>query len=298
MGTQPQGCQKGNRILTSNLTKWVVFTLFMSPLNDSIVFMPLMLIQVAIKGSQAPMKVINPHQLRRKTAELLKINQVKDHVCGNIIATKFCLLAMFFNSILYRAANKHFYLLLLVVLSIYHSAWSLPNDYSAKKSSSRFSNSSKSLTGNASTNLRQRRFSAHNEWDGRLYRVCEDDYGMYHVESRHDNHREDRIWAWQCRRVFQNRPQTCSWTSYVNEFDQPILFMCGRNEYLRGVESYHSNPHEDRRWRFYCCHSNGYVTKSCEISGYVNDWDHPMHFQARQGQIITGAFSYHNNGRE
>lgn len=197
-----------------------------------------------------------------------------------------------------RATSKYSFLLLLVLLSVYHTTWSLPKNYSAKKNLSQFSNSSKSLTNNGSTNLRQRRFSYHNEWDDRLYRVCEVGYGMYHVESRHDNYREDRVWRWECRQVFQNRHQTCSWTPYVNQFDKLILFMCGRNEYLRGVESYHSNHHEDRRWRFYCCHSNGYITKSCEITGYVNNWDDPLHFQARHGKIITGVFSHHDNYRE
>ena len=205
---------------------------------------------------------------------------------------------LLYSLLICRATYKHLCLLLLMLLSIYHAVWSLPYDYNAKKNSSRSSNSSESLTENGSTNLRQRRFSFHNDYDGRLYRVCENGYGMYHVESMHDNHREDRLWRWECRQLFQNRLPTCSWTPYVNEFDQPILFMCGRDEYLRGVESYHSNDHEDRQWRFYCCHSHGYITKSCGITGYTNDWDQPLYFQARHGGVITGVFSYHDNYRE
>ena len=106
-----------------------------------------------------------------------------------------------------RAAYKHLCLLLLMLLSIYRSASSLPHDYSAKKNLSLFLNSSKSLADNSSTNLRQKRFSYHNDWDDRLYRVCENGYGMYHVESRHDNYREDRRWRWQCRQVFQIVPK-------------------------------------------------------------------------------------------
>ena len=92
-----------------------------------------------------------------------------------------------------RATSKYLFLLLLVLFSVDHTTWSLPKNYSAEKNLSQFSNSSKSLTNNSSTNLRQRRFSYHNEWDDRLYRVCEAGYGMYHVESRHDNYREDRV---------------------------------------------------------------------------------------------------------
>ena len=191
-----------------------------------------------------------------KQVQQLRTNHVHWRLCmwyNNYYDIIFVNAAQFYAC---RATSKHLFLLLLVLLSVYHTAWSLPKNYSAEKNLSQFSNSSKSLINNGSTNLRQRRFSYHNEWDDRLYRVCEVGYGMYHVESRHDNYREDRIWRWECRQVFRNRHQTCSWTSYVNQFDEPILFMCGWNEYLRGVESYHSNHHKDRRWRFYCCHSN------------------------------------------
>ena len=195
-----------------------------------------------------------------------------------------------------RGTSRLSFLLLLVIFSICHAAWSLPYN-AGRKNSSR--NSSDPLTENVSTNLRQRRSSHHNDWDQRLYRVCNTGYGMYHVESEHHNYYEDRRWRWECRQVFQtDRNQTCSWTPYENEFDQQIIFMCGRDEYLRGVESYHSNYHEDRRWRFYCCHSPGYITKSCEITGYTNSWDGPMNFQARSGGVITGVFSYHDNYRE
>ena len=54
---------------------------------------------------------------------------------------------------------------------------------------------------------------------------------MCHVESRHDNHREDRINLEVG--VQAGISKSPSWTPYVNDFDEPILFMCGLNEYLR-----------------------------------------------------------------
>ena len=77
-----------------------------------------------------------------------------------------------------RGTSRLPFLLLLVILSICHTARSLP--YTAgRKNLSR--NSSDPLTENVSTNLRQRRSSHHNDWDQRLYRVCNTGYGMYHV---------------------------------------------------------------------------------------------------------------------
>jgi len=31
---------------------------------------------------------------------------------------------------------------------------------------------------------------------------------------------------------------TCTWTGYVNEFDEPVSFSCPQNEYLGGISSY------------------------------------------------------------
>lgn len=84
----------------------------------------------------------------------------------------------------------------------------------------------------------------------------------------------------------------------MNNFDQPMFFMCGKDSYIAGVDSYHSNKHEDRRWRFTCCSVPGHKTASCRVTGYVNEFDRPMNFQAGPGEVITGVFSYHSNRKE
>ena len=85
----------------------------------------------------------------------------------------------------------------------------------------------------------------------------------------------------------------------MNKFDDPMFFMCGRiDEYIAGVDSYHHNEHEDQRWRFTCCSLPSYKTKSCRLTDYVNDLQHPIMFEADLGEVITGVFSYHHNSKE
>ena len=121
---------------------------------------------------------------------------------------------------------------------------------------------------------------------------------MYKVESIHNNHNEDRSWNWECRQVITSGYPKCHNTGYVNDFDQPMAFTCGPNEYVAGTDSYHSNHHEDRRWEFTCCSAPNYVTSACRITGWVNEFDGPLDFKAGPGEVITGVTSYHDNHSE
>ena len=92
----------------------------------------------------------------------------EDYVCDNTIILLWYHIRQCCSILCMQGYSKYRYLflLLLMLLSVYHTAWSLPKNYSAKKNLSQFSNSSKSLTNNGSTNLRQRPFSYHNECMG------------------------------------------------------------------------------------------------------------------------------------
>ena len=138
-----------------------------------------------------------------------------------------------------------------------------------------------------------------NQFDQQLSRECHRGYGMYKVSSVHDNHREDRVWSWECRKLPIHGYVHCTLTGYVNNFDEPMNFMCGRNQYIAGVYSYHDNGREDRRWRFSCCSVQNYITKSCYQSNYVNNFDAPINYQAHgPDEVFTGVYSYHSNHHE
>ena len=151
-----------------------------------------------------------------------------------------------------------------------------------------------------------------NQYDQKLVAHCPEGDGMYRVHSVHNNKREDRVWQWDCHHILKsgyhilkdgypnNRVEkpTCRKTGYVNSFDKPMHFNCDSNQYIAGVESYHDNGREDRRWKFTCCSAFGHKTYSCYKTGYVNEFDEELNFQAEYNEVITGVYSYHDNGRE
>ena len=44
---------------------------------------------------------------------------------------------------------------------------------------------------------------------------------------------------------------------YVNNWDEVIAFQCPQNGYITGIDSYHDNGPEDRRFKFRCCETTG-----------------------------------------
>ena len=53
---------------------------------------------------------------------------------------------------------------------------------------------------------------------------------------------------------------------YVNAFDKPVVYMCPADFFLAGVQSYHENPYEDRRFKYKCCRTQGSVGCRWHIS--------------------------------
>ena len=138
-----------------------------------------------------------------------------------------------------------------------------------------------------------------NGWDQRLNVRCRNNQAFYRVKSYHDNRRKDRRWQWNCRTVLKNTKFTnCQWTGWQNDYDQPLMFQCPTNKVLAGVESVHDNRREDRRWKFQCCGAKDYYTRNCYLTNWINNWDSSMDRAVPSPQVLTGAFSYHDNRRE
>ena len=91
---------------------------------------------------------------------------------------------------------------------------------------------------------------------------------------------------------------SCYWTDYVNDFDEPVSSMCSADYAISGIQSYHSNRHEDRRTRFKCCKQQGYKTYSCALTSYLNNYDATLNYNVPQGKVLAGWFSIHSNRKE
>ncbi|ROI15313.1 Hemagglutinin/amebocyte aggregation factor [Anabarilius grahami] len=112
--------------------------------------------------------------------------------------------------------------------------------------------------------------------------------------SEHLNRHEDRLWKFGCKDTFDSGSD-CFLSPYANDFDQPLNFVCPPHNFMAGMSSNHNNKHEDRRWQFYCCRSNGHCTDHCEWTTYVNWFDEYFHWTVPKQNYLVGAESYHEN---
>ena len=132
-----------------------------------------------------------------------------------------------------------------------------------------------------------------NELDKPVKKDCNKGEGIYKIQSEFHGKYYDRRWNFECRKVVQNNSQiTCTKTeSYVNDLNGPIVFSCGDNQYMAGVESYRENSKEDRRWKFTCCSASNYKISDCRLSENANKLGQVMDFQAGDGEVIIGVDS-------
>ncbi|XP_040201655.1 hemagglutinin/amebocyte aggregation factor-like [Rana temporaria] len=135
-----------------------------------------------------------------------------------------------------------------------------------------------------------------NDYDQPLNFQCADRQSISIVISQHDNRHEDRVWDFACQNTFSTA--SCSWTGYVNDFDQEFSFICPFGSVISGMQSYHDNKREDRRWSFLCCQGENQVTRNCKWSDYANNFDAYLRWDAPFNTFLTGAHSYHDNSKE
>ncbi|XP_061109226.1 hemagglutinin/amebocyte aggregation factor-like [Conger conger] len=94
-----------------------------------------------------------------------------------------------------------------------------------------------------------------NGFDKPVHFSCPNNHIISGMSSYHQNQQEDRRWRFYCCAVDNYCSHPCSWTPYVNNFDEKFTWVVPHGSYLAGVRSYHNNHAEDRRWRFKFCAS-------------------------------------------
>ncbi|XP_036374335.1 hemagglutinin/amebocyte aggregation factor-like [Megalops cyprinoides] len=136
-----------------------------------------------------------------------------------------------------------------------------------------------------------------NEYDHVLSFACPSLSSISKIVSKHDNHHEDRIWDFSCKDTFESSPQ-CFWSPYANYFDEYLSYSCPDNYVMSGMESYHENKHEDRRWKFYCCRDYKYCNSHCQWTPHVNNFDEEFTWYVPHMNYLVGVSSYHENKHE
>ena len=61
------------------------------------------------------------------------------------------------------------------------------------------------------------------------------------------------MWSVGCREIKDATLSSCSWTGYLNNMDGEINYTVPAGYAIVGVESYHDNGAEDRRWKVNIC---------------------------------------------
>ncbi|KAM4748685.1 hemagglutinin/amebocyte aggregation factor-like [Rhinophrynus dorsalis] len=147
----------------------------------------------------------------------------------------------------------------------------------------------------SSLQLIQRRWA--NEFDKDFHFACPKQQTLNSIISTHNDKYEDRLWDFTCKATFSQKGQ-CYWTNYVNWFDEEFYFTCPFGSVISGMESYHRNYEEDRRWKYLCCTGTQTYTSDCNWTYYVNTFDSYIHWQVPHNYFLVGISSYHDNYTE
>jgi hypothetical protein len=142
-----------------------------------------------------------------------------------------------------------------------------------------------------------------NSYDKDQYCRCPPGKRVSVFASKHSNKKEDRVWSLECAKISADRDFDASapyWdTGYVNEFDKSMDWKgIPSNSFLVGMESYHSNKKEDRRYNFFYQNSEHWILTDCITDRSVNDWDKDMNVVLDSNKVIAGVSSTHSNSKE
>ena len=119
------------------------------------------------------------------------------------------------------------------------------------------------------------------------------------ISSVHDSRRKDRIWAVHCGAFFPylRKVGLSVWTFYVNDFNGSMTFECQDGNVVTGIDSYHSNHHADRRYKFRCTFLPNVKRSRCGWTKYT-DLGSRWAKITPPFQTLTGVRSYRDNSTQ
>ncbi|KAM7430749.1 hypothetical protein ABFA07_018578 [Porites harrisoni] len=136
-----------------------------------------------------------------------------------------------------------------------------------------------------------------NNWHQSFTFNCPRSQSVRLWKSEHNNCAEDRIHYFECGYgPGRYSERDCTWTShYVNDYDGPVMFKCGRNGFITGVKSHFNGRTRDRRFHFRCCRQPRYCIRYCKHTPFLNQWDAHVSYRVPSRYHLTGVYSYHGN---
>jgi len=138
-----------------------------------------------------------------------------------------------------------------------------------------------------------------NNYDRRQYCLCGEGRKIYYFYSWHSNRHEDRQFDFRCTGI--SGASSSGWNlgySGWNNWDATFYWDgTGSNSYMVGMESYHDNGKEDRRFNLMYRSSNSWKLSACTGWIFLNVYDQPTRLDAGE-QVIGAFYSHHHNGHE
>merc|ERR1712159_241563 len=113
-----------------------------------------------------------------------------------------------------------------------------------------------------------------NNWDQPLnyVRGVGTNYYLSGLKGVHSNWYEDRRFQVINTRI-GNTVDHAQTTKEVNGWDAEFAYTCPSNTVITGLQSYHSNWYEDRRWKITCGRFKGMNVQASAWPGYQTKWD-------------------------
>ncbi|XP_048781224.2 dermatopontin-like isoform X1 [Ostrea edulis] len=134
-----------------------------------------------------------------------------------------------------------------------------------------------------------------NDYDKRFRFECPNGQYLTGIQSPFSDYHHDRKFNLRCSPNSSLLHSSCAWTGYVNEMDKPLVFQCPRGGIIDGIESYHDNYFEDRKFRFKCCDVPLMCVYNCKYTGWLNGFGGYFSYLVPANQFIRGVVSFHNN---
>ncbi|XP_078344423.1 dermatopontin-like [Oculina patagonica] len=136
----------------------------------------------------------------------------------------------------------------------------------------------------------------HNKWHQSFSAYCPYSYSMAQWLSVFRLCQEDRIHHFRCSfgpAIFDH--SNCGWTSqFVNDVKKTFIFKCPSQGFINGIGSYFDKTSKDRRFKFRCCHVNGYQRSNCKTTPYMNQYGGLLNYIVAQGYTLVGVISKHS----
>jgi len=88
------------------------------------------------------------------------------------------------------------------------------------------------------------------------------------------------------------------WAGYINNWDGTMNWLAGKHSYVSGLQSWHSNHREDRRYRPLVTTMAVSYRTYASMGHSVNSMDGRFDFTCPNGRAIVGMYSWHSNRHE